>query len=706
MDDEDARSNSSSEFSAQARELIDALFSDLRLLRAAQTGRARRAILDRAFRHAHTLKVTLTNIARSEASGRLVHALEDVLEAARSGRRALDDAALDACEDAADTLSEALDAIARGEDAEPAAFDVRAALLLRRLAAAVETPPVREFGEEFPAGAHARVFASLPEEIAVQLNAFERRRLSAVADEGARVVSVKVAFDLESLDEGFRRFGDALAETGEIVATLAGAAGDADGDARQISFRLVCATHATAAELTHRLAEFGARVELIFDAAAETGAGVAASPPPSVRVPLAELDDLAFDVSALFDDTTAALASARSLASRGGGGDGGAAEIDEAAVRLRESFLSLEERVLVLRMRELAPALERAARAGRQAARAAGKRVEFETAGGEARIDRALAERIAGPLAHLLRNAVDHGIEPADERRAAGKSEAGRVRVEAATEGARVRLVVEDDGRGIDAALVERAARSRGIVAEGASLEEGQALRLIFRPGFSTAATVTETSGRGVGLDAVEREVEAAGGEVRVRTRAGRGTTFELHLPLALALAAVLLVESDGQTYALEAGRVVETLRADESAAVSEGARRFAPWRGQLLPLVSLRELLGRLRGAAHASERTHVVVHAAGLGANSRASVEAGNGEAVGEAARGGAGGEVTASVGRAFVVAVDGVVGRRDALVRGLGRHATRWRGVGGAVDLRDGTAALLLDLARLSEGRGGVK
>jgi two-component system chemotaxis sensor kinase CheA len=295
------------------------------------------------------------------------------------------------------------------------------------------------------------------------------------------------------------------------------------------------------------------------------------------------------------------------------------------------------------------------------------------------RLDKSLADRVAEPLLHLLRNAVDHGIESAEERRAAGKAERGRVRVEASAEGSRVVLLVSDDGRGVDAEMVERAAAARGLVAPGARLREEQALRLIFRPGFSTAAHASLVSGRGVGHEVVERAVEEAGGEVRMRTERGRGTSFELRLPTTLALLASLVVRSSGHGYCVDAARVVETGYAEQEDVISEGARQTLRWRGHDLPLVRLRELLGQHAEEDGAGDSTRLAFFVARAGGRRDEGEE-------GEAGR--------------LAVVVDGLEAQGQVLVRGLGRHATRWRGVGGATELSDGTVALVLDLPRLLE------
>lgn len=740
-----------SEFLAQADELIDALFADLQALRAAPpaAGRERRALLDRLFRHAHTLKgsASLLHEANPDPANpvtELAHELEDLLDAARARRAALSPAALDACEDAADALSLAVSAAARGETPRPAppALVKR----LRQLARGADSSPAAG-GPSLEAA--ARATDALPEEIASALVAAERERVAGAAGEGARIVSIDVRFGLDELDEKFTSLSAALGESCETLATLPAASIAAPGE---IGFRLLCATRAGAGELAGLLAHFGARVRTLLEPVAEDDAtrdamsdatpdedagesSRAAGALDTVRVSLAELDDLVFAADELFDAALASVAGSRARPAAMGrgrvaGGDAsGRLAREEQVAQLRQKFHALSERVLVLRMQTLGRALERAARAARGAARSSDKLVAVELSGGAARLDRVVAERIGEPLAHLVRNAVAHGIETPAERRAAGKEERGRVRLAAVTEGARVRVTVSDDGRGIDLERIEGAAREQGLVAAGARVTEEQALRLIFRPGFSTAGRVSVTSGRGVGLDAVEQEIERAGGEVRVRTRLGGGTTFELRLPLALALVPVVFVRCGGQTYALDADQIADAGPLDPSAvsgnssAVSGGGPRpTAAWRGRQLPFARLAELLKHPRGeaasgASGASDAFVVVrtpsegdANAGGDGNHAGANFgggDAGTNDLEGaganalEGAGGAAGEDARAFVEESFVaVAVDEVAGRRDALVRSLGRHATRWRGTSGAIDLRDGTTALMLDLPRLLE------
>jgi two-component system chemotaxis sensor kinase CheA len=653
-----------SEFLAEAEDLIEELRRDLAALRERHAeGRARRELVARIFRHVHTVKGSAAAAGVAPASA-LAHEFESLLDAVRGGRVAVSEEVLAAFDEALDALAADLGAVARGgEAAERPALAAR----LRRLAA--DGPPAVH-------GRGADVEGLLPAAVTRTLSEHERQRAREAAGEGAGLFVVDVSFDLSDFDERFRRLCEALGERGEVVSILPGV--DASAPDR-VGFRLVHATEETRDELSARLAPFGATLLAGVPAggpAAEAGAGeesagdaasqTASSLTMLVRVSLEELDDLISATHELSGETAGALELARA----------GGAELEERAAVIRGRFRELEERLIGLRMVPVGATLERAARAGRSVARAAGKEVDFEVAGGEVRLDKSLAERVADPLLHLLRNAVDHGVETAAERLSAGKPARARVRLEAAAEGGRVRLRVQDDGRGVDVERVARAAAERGIVVPGAQVTQAQALRLIFRPGFSTAARATSVSGRGVGLDVVERAVEAAGGELRVSSQRGRGTTFELGLPTTLALVDAFVVRDGRRRYCLDARRVVETYDAAREDFSDVGGGRSAVWRGARVPVVELRALLGlRASGGAEAAGQVALVV----VRAPARRGVEEGDEE-------------------RTFAVVVDGVEGRGEVLVRGLGRHAARWRGVSGATELSDGTVALVLDVTNL--------
>ncbi len=523
------------EFLGEAEELIEVLNGDLEALRARRgDGRARRELVARIFRHVHTLKGSSASV-ELEAVAEVAHEFETLLDGVRLGRVSVDDAVLDTFEDGASALSQMLRAAA--VDEQPSVPRVLVERL-RRLAYRAES------AESLTAQAFSHVLAALPEELARSLSEYEEHRLHEALSEGANPFIVEVNFDLNTFDERFRDLSDALGVGGEIISTLPGMESAAPD---QINFRIVYATENSADELTARLAPFGAikLTSLAASKAVEEQADVDESwaeeeeqsfAPTSikplttlVRVEVALLDELIALAQELFTDTAGALELALSAELPA---DGLRAELELRGTSLRQRFAELEEKLIGMRMSPLAQTLARAVRAGAIAARTVGKEIDFETVGGDVRLDKSLSDAISNPLLHLLRNAVDHGIESPSERAAAGKSVRGLIRLEALAEGSRVRLRITDDGRGIDTRLVAQAARERGMIDEKASVTDEQALRLIFAPGFTTAANVSNVSGRGVGLDVVERAIEQVGGEILIKSKAGAGTTFELLFPM------------------------------------------------------------------------------------------------------------------------------------------------------------------------------
>src|ERR1044072_4479891 len=472
------------EFLAEAEDLIEELYGDVAELRERPgDGPARRELVARTFRHVHTVKGTAA-AAGLDAVGRIAHEFESLLDAVRRGRAPLNEESLDACEEAVGALAESLDASARGE-----AWEVPARLLERMSRLVAQEPVAARAGEEF-----------LPPEVARGLSAPERVRLAEAVAEGARAYLVSVNFDLSDFDEQYKRLSESLKESGEVVSTQPFVNDVGPG---RVGFRIVYASTEAFTKLTARAAAFGATLdttetdaepagktcERTRDGALETSsteaASLATTTTPStssaasgVRVTLEELDELISTTHGLFADTLSALDLALAF-------NDARVELEEKARAVRRRFFELEERLIGLRMVTLRASLLRAARAGRAAAREAGKQVEFEVAGGDARLDRSLAERVADPLLHLARNAVDHCVETEEERLAAGKPAVGRVAIEADSEGGLVVLRVTDDGRGVDVEAVGRAAAVAGLVAPGAKLTNAQALRLLFLPGLS-----------------------------------------------------------------------------------------------------------------------------------------------------------------------------------------------------------------------------
>jgi two-component system chemotaxis sensor kinase CheA len=666
-------SDEQGQFIADAREIVERLDRDLDQLRALRArGPKRRELAARIFRHVHTLKGSAGSLDLQSVS-RIAHEFEGVLDGVRLGRIEITDGVLDTFEDASDAIARAL-AAGPSEPGEPKADAV--VERLHSLAAQSKKQGTIASG----------LRAALPTEIARALSEYDLQHAREAIREGAKLFIVSAGFALESFDEQFRELSKLLGQSGEIIATVPGEPANAE----EINFRLLYAAEFVSNE-TLRLASTLGRIALyemkVEPAAAgentlsETLPLIAPSPLPgervTVRVEVNELDQLISETSELFRETTNALESLSGPANK--------PAADLAGARLRRRFVELEERLIKLRLVPCAEVFERTAtRAGRTAARQLGKQVEFEIEGRDVGIDKSLADAIAEPLLHLVRNAVGHGIESPEARTAAGKSAIGKVKLAAFNEGSHLHITVTDDGRGIDLDRIANAATEHGIAGGGEGLSMDQCLRLIFRPGFSTASEVSELSGRGIGLDVVDRAMEQAGGQVRVATEAGVGTTFVMILPAALALVDCMIVRSDDQFCGIRSARVADHRSLDPPEVKKISSTNTIDWKGQELPVLSLRQLLSQADDE-DGDRGSELIVYQADINRPAR-----------------------SRGIDR-FALIVDSVCGKQETLVRGLGRHATRWLGVSGAAELLDGNVALVLDMEQLIEAQShpeGVK
>jgi two-component system chemotaxis sensor kinase CheA len=325
-------------------------------------------------------------------------------------------------------------------------------------------------------------------------------------------------------------------------------------------------------------------------------------------------------------------------------------------------YLELQELVMRARLVPVAPAFRQQLRTLREAAAAVGKAARLEVEDNEVEVDAKVIEQIRAPLAHMVRNAVDHGLESEARRRAAGKPEVGTVTLRAAHAGATVVIEVADDGAGLDERRVGERAVAQGLLTEGASASRRELERLLFRPGFTTAEAVSDLSGRGVGLDVVWRAAAALRGTVEVDSRPGEGTTFRMRLPLTLAIIEGFAVAVGGETFILPLDAVHECVELPAAARASDGERGVLDLHGHALPFVRLR---CRLAVADGASTRESVVV------------VE---------------------REGQRLGLVVDRLLGGLQAVVKPLVGGLRGLSGVFGTTILGDGRVALILDLGGL--------
>jgi len=348
-------------------------------------------------------------------------------------------------------------------------------------------------------------------------------------------------------------------------------------------------------------------------------------------------------------------------------------ELVRAVQRLDLVASELQEGIMKTRMQPIGQVWSKMPRVVRDLAVQLGREVDLRMEGHETELDRSLLEALKGPLTHLVRNALDHGIERPEARTAAGKPAQGRLQLRAFHESGQVVIEISDDGAGIDPDKIAAAAVQRGVITrdQAARMETREIVNLIFRPGFSTAAEVTNVSGRGVGMDVVRTNIERIGGTVDMHSQVGQGTTCRVRIPLTLAIIPALVVGENGETYAIPQANLVELVRLegeelDRSVEHLAGAPVLR-LRGHLLPLVSLAEVLGRRRPDPDAL--TVVVVQ----------------------------------NDGQRFGLCVEEVHDTQEIVVKPIGRQLKSLPTYAGATIMGDGRVALILDVPGIAHAHG---
>jgi len=347
-------------------------------------------------------------------------------------------------------------------------------------------------------------------------------------------------------------------------------------------------------------------------------------------------------------------------------GHSSSARVRKMLAQLGKVTRDLQDVGMRMRMVPVAGAFQKMARMVRDLSRKSGKQVRLATSGEGTEMDRSMVEQIADPLVHLIRNSMDHGLEPPEERRARGKPETGVVRLCASHEGGSVVIELGDDGRGLDRERIVQKAMEKGLIrsAEGMSQEDVDAL--IFAPGFSTAAQVTETSGRGVGMDVVKRNIEAMRGRVIVSSIPGQGTRFKMVLPLTLAIIDGMLVASGRERYIVPTLSIVESIRPERSMLLTlAGHSEMINLRGEVLPFFRLDRLFGLTGARGDPTQALVVVVEGAG----------------------------------RRFGVLVDEVVAQQQVVIKSMGSGLSATPFVSGAAILSDGRVGLILNVEEIS-------
>jgi two-component system chemotaxis sensor kinase CheA len=601
-------------------------------------------VVDELFRSFHTLK-GISAMVGLQAAEELAHSTESFLRAIRGGAADLTAEGVEALFASAGTLEEVIAARQAGGEAPDVA---PAVARLEALAGGAGAGQVA--GENRPG-------APAPPQQQEGLRAYrvEFTPSPELSRRGVNVDSVRAR----------------LRELGELVR-----AAPIMKEQGQIAFEFVVATEADESAFAGWADEGLAFTPVEVDAApSRPDAGAAAAstrsaaatilaPSNVVRVDLARLDELMRVVGELVIHRTRLAEQLRRLEASLPGAELRA--LQEASTGIEHGLRGLREGIMRVRMVPVAEIFDRMRFVVRDLAREYRKQVRLDLRGHETEIDKYLVERMMGPLLHLVRNAISHGLEAPDEREAAGKAPEGRLTLSAATAGEEVVIEVEDDGRGIDVERVTERARSLGLVDAGVRLDAATLLDVLCAPGFSTREEADRGSGRGVGMDVVRRAAQELGGTLSVETEQRRGTRFSVRLPLTLAIADALIVEVGGERFAVPQSSVREVVEVEPGAVKVLENNEVIPFRGAALPLVRLSRVFGL-------EERPGRTLH----------TFVVGDGES-------------------AVGIAVDRVLGLREIVVRAVRDPLVQVPGIAGATELGDGRAVLILEVNALIRAR----
>ena len=655
------RDGSRREFVSEAEEILERLSDGLRELeRVFAAGTPHLEAVNTIFRETHSLKGFAGLLGFPDIAS-LAHELEDLLSRLRLGG-ALDGTILDLVHESLDALFEVLGCVRSGA---PARGDLGTVSdRLRRATATLVPSPVSSLdGVDLPPG----VLASLTE--------FEERRLRELRGRGRRLALVRLRVDTQRLEDDLAEATRRTGEMGEVIATLPMAAGPDGGVALEL---LVTSERPLRPDdwprgLVSGIREIAAPGGHV--AAGTPGSGgppVAAMGEPeaqsgTLRIPVSRLDDVLVRAGDLSIAVAALEGGVRAISER---------DPEDRLMRVVDPLLrasatrlkALQRGVIDARLVPLEQVFRKVGRLVARTARAAGKEADLHKLGADTEIDKAVMDALAPPLMHLTTNALDHGIEPPEERQRAGKARRGRMVLSACRRGPSVVIDVIDDGRGIALEAVRAAAETRALIAPGKEITRDEAWDLIFRPGFSTAGRVSVVSGRGVGLDVVRRSLRRLKGAIEVRSVEGQGTTFTLTVPISLALVPAIIVRSMGRRFAIPVGSIRENLRLDGSRLRAAAGDEIYDHPAGPLRLLRLDRLLA------------------------GRSSVEPGGEGRYALVAGGGA---------RRTGIIVDDLLGRQDVVVKPLGRWLRDRPGIAGATDLGDAGAVLVLDPEALVAG-----
>ncbi|GBE06550.1 MAG TPA: chemotaxis protein CheA [Nitrospirae bacterium] len=648
-------SSSKKDFIAEAEEIIENANACLLELQSGFNPDT----LNSLFRALHTMK-GLSGLFGLRGITDLSHSLESILDDLRLGKLDFNDDAISFIFSNMDILRGLIVQVSQDKDTDDVSDAIKA------------VTEFREAGRSKEKGSSADDIGISPAVLKV-LSEYEEHRLKSNIKEGKRLYFVKAVYALTDFAPGLENLNTALKSLGEIIATLPVSEGVPEGS---IGFNLLFGSDSGTDDIKPKVAP--AEVEEISLPKSEEPPPRAPKAPEvslksstnTVRVDIDKLDKILSTVGELVLAKGAVVRIGNELA-ESVGYTALTLDVFKITQTLDRKLTELQGHILELRMVPFSQIFTRLAQVVRRYTREVKKEIDLELFGEDTEIDKLLAEEIIDPLVHLIRNCIDHGIEPADKRKAAGKKERGTVTLKAFPKGNNVIVSVHDDGAGINTGKILQKAIERNLVPEDEDLERNEVLDLIFLPGLSTKEQISDISGRGVGMDIVKEKLTLFGGFVEVESESGEGTTFTLTLPITLAIVKALIVSVGNEMFAIPLTSISETFIVQPSKIQTIEEREVIEIRGEMLPLLRVARVFGLEETAV--DEYFAVVIGFAG----------------------------------KRLGLLVDTLSEQTEIIIKPLGEHLKGIRGLAGAAEVGRHEIILVLDVeAMMEESFSGKK
>lgn len=652
------------EFVSEAEEILEKVdFAIAAMDKSLPGGKISPELINETFRGMHSIK-GISGMLGLEDIKEVSHSLEDLLDKLRLGKIVLTDELVNILNKGVGIIKEILKEVETGSLKEHPGVsgfiikDVKA--FLEKVSITEKDVRIGEF--------------EIKKELLDVLTEYEEHRLKENISQGTNLYMVNLQFPIDDFDERLNRVTNAIKKIGEVITTLPSVDKPEEG---KIKFSLLVGSEKKLQEIRKIIPYENTEVEEIkrkrvkevkvAEQVVEMGTGEPSlkSLTSTVRVDISKLDEIMNTVGELMVIKSMFVNLLNRMKGEMGY-RGFSVEIDRMCRLLERRLNELQTSIMEVRMVPLRIAFDRLVRTVRKIAKEMQKEIAIELKGEDTELDKLIVEELADPLLHIVRNAIDHGIETLQERALLGKPEIGKILINAYQKGNHVVIEVEDDGSGIDPEKIRKKAIEMKLISEDEEISDDELLTLIFKPGFSTKESATEISGRGVGLDIVKNNITKLSGLIEVSSVLERGTKFTIILPITLAIIQALVVQENGNLYAIALNSIQECLEINTKDIKSVERREVIELRGTTLPLVRLSKIFQREKPFVK-KERYYVVI--VGIGD-------------------------------KMVGLLTESLLGQHDVVIKPLGPLLKDVTGIAGATEMGDGRIALVLDTVYIVE------